>query len=150
MKRFALISSILPLLLITASGLPQTKIYDPESNSAGITVVKLDWNGSFYYSRYVRSDTGEFTIHVKNTGSKTISAINWDFVLVDSVRGNRLYDHLSFRTDDKKIRPGETKKLTKDIDYHDPPDYVRAVVRITRVEYEDGSVWVRPASIQKK
>jgi hypothetical protein len=136
---------ILLLVLLPVIGSAQAD-YDSEAQSAGLAVVKLKWNGSFYYSRYVYSDTGEFTVHIKNIGNKTISAINWDFVLVDSVRGNSLYDHLSFRTDDKEIRPGETKKLAKHIDYHDPPDYVRASVSIMRVEYKDGSVWTRPPS----
>lgn len=144
--RGSLARLILIGLLIPTIGAAQAKDYDGEAQSAGLAVVKLKWNGSFYYSRYVYSDTGEFTVHIKNIGNKTVSAINWDFVLVDSVRGNSLYDHLSFRTDDKEIRPGETKKLIKHIDYPDTPDYVRASVRIIRVEYKDGSVWTRPPS----
>lgn len=135
--------------LLVSTALPQDKEYDREAKAAGVSVFKISWSGAFYESRYVRRDFADFTIYVKNTGKKAITAINWDYVLVDSVRGNKLYDHLQFRTDDKKIKPGETKRLRKHIENYYIRDHIGALVEITRVEYEDGSVWVRPTAARK-
>ena len=141
------IALFIPLLLLIAMlGLSQNKEYDQVANKAGVSIVKASFDDAFYESRHVRSDYADFTIQVKNIGTKSITAIDWHYIFVDSVRGNRLYDHLQFRTDDKRIKPGETKRLRKHIEGYFTPDYVRGRVRIMRVEYDDGSVWVRPKS----
>src|SRR5215212_6104712 len=118
MKRIACLF-ILITVLVPAS-VSQIKSYDHEAENAGVLVVKAGWSGADYDPGIFYTDRGSFTIHVKNTGSKTIAAVNWDFFLIDSVR-DRLYDHLKFRTDNKKIKPGEIKKLIKTFEYRYDP-----------------------------
>lgn len=146
MKRKVCFLSAIFIFLLPHLVLSQDKNYDPVVNAAGVAVIDASWSGAFYMSRYVRNDYGNFTIQVKNTGTKTISAINWEYILKDSIRGGVLYDHLRFRTDDKEVRPGNTKKFSKNIEDYYTRDHITAEIRITRVEYKDGSVWVRPAS----
>jgi hypothetical protein len=115
----------------------QKKSYDLTPD---VQVVEI----SFRDPEYTRFDSrAPFSIDVKNIGNKVIRAVNWDFILIDSIRGDREYDRFRFRTDDKKIRPGEKKRLTKRIDYHQIPNYIRARAMIMRLEFEDGSFWVR-------
>jgi hypothetical protein len=102
---------------------------------------------------YTASATGSdgkrsssFTIEVGNNGTKGISAIEWEYNSPEAVAGYG--DHLRFRSSDLKIRPEERKKLTKEVQHYTSTfviSFTLSVVRIMRVEYDDGSVWQRPA-----
>lgn len=94
-----------------------------------------------------------YRVTVKNSGTKTIAALEWDYLFFDSEKAERVGQH-SFRHR-IKIRTGKTTELighsTK------PPSSVIDATRakngdthlseeviIRRIEYEDGSVWQRP------
>src|SRR4051794_22707822 len=123
MKTIRCFLFILIVSLLSHSVLSQSKNYDSESRGSGATIVGISGHGAFDTGyRYVPA--GVFSIDVKNTGTKTITAIRWEFFLVDTVRGDAVYDHFKFFTDDKKIQPGETKRLTKRFGYGTIPDYI--------------------------
>lgn len=84
----------------------------------------------------------EFSIKVKNIGTKVITAVEWEVALqaVISYSESKKYH---FRGEGKEIKPGETKKLSGYMDSLITPNHTRAVVRIIRVEFSDKSVWER-------
>lgn len=94
-----------------------------------------------------------YRVTVKNTGTKTITGLAWDYLFFDSDKVEQIGQHsFAQRT---KIRPGKTAELIKQSAM--PPtsviDATKATkgevklseeVVIQRIEYEDGSVWQRP------
>jgi hypothetical protein len=133
---------VLIVLLLDRSTNSQSKVYDSGSLDSGATIVDISWRGAFSIGSH-REPHGAFSIDIKNTGKKIIKAVDWEFFLVDTVRGDSEYDHFKFRTDDKKIKPGEKKRLTKRFEYHGIPDHVSARARLMRIEFEDGTIWER-------
>lgn len=111
-----------------------------------LKIENISWHGApndgtLWHNR------GAFSIDVKYAGDKIITAVHWDFYLVDSVR-DRLYDHFKFVTDDKKIPAGKKIRLTKRFDYPgSTPDYVTAMAKIRKIVYSDGSTWENPAKL---
>lgn len=87
-----------------------------------------------------------FTIEIKNTGSKTIKAIDWEYILPEMVPGHDKGSPVKFRGQDLKFRPDEKRKLTSPVHYYADKfvtNFRLDTLRITRVEYEDGSSWQR-------
>jgi len=83
----------------------------------------------------------ESYVLIKNAGNRIIRAIYWDYVFfTDSALEHELKRH-KFHTK-KKIAPGETKFLTEFVYRHADSAYQR--IFINRVEFTDGSVWLRP------
>ena len=94
-----------------------------------------------------------YRVTLKNTGTKTIKAIHWDYLFFDSEKSEPLGQH-TFRQL-AKIRPGKSVELTGRS--ASPPtrvvnasksDQPRAglseEISIRVIEYEDGSTWQRP------
>lgn len=94
-----------------------------------------------------------YRVTVKNSGTKTITGLEWDYLFFDSEKAEQVGQH-SFRQR-VKIRTGKSTELigqsTK------PPSSVIDATKakngdaqlseeviIRRIEYEDGSVWQRP------
>ena len=91
---------------------------------------------------------------VKNTGTKTIKTIDWDYIFLEPGTEHEI-ERLQF-THDEKISPGKTKELS--VLYNRPPTRTISVyalgkdeqasvngrVVIVRIEYADGSVWPQP------
>jgi hypothetical protein len=123
------------VVLILVLAYPQSSKQD----APDLKIVGISWRGT---NQYVDSEKGAFSIDVKNTGTKVVVAVEWEYVLIDRVR-RIVYDRLHFVTDDKNLSPGEKKRLTKRIDYSWVPKYVEAVPRINRVTYSDGTAWSR-------
>lgn len=94
----------------------------------------------YSYGNHIR---GEFTAYFTNSGTKIVSAIEWNYIFYDSFRENRVVDEFTFKTTDKPIKPKQTKRFTKRSDYYQP-DNIKACVSIKRVEYADGTVWINP------
>jgi hypothetical protein len=102
---------------------------------------------------YTASATGSdgkrsssFTIEVGNNGTKEISAIEWEYASPEAVAGYG--EHLRFRSNDLKIKPEERKKLIKEVQHYTTryvASFTLSTVRLLKVEYDDGSVWQRPA-----
>jgi hypothetical protein len=96
----------------------------------------------------------QYQAKIKNTGSKTISAIDWEYLLFDPDTEVEIGHHRFRHT--LKVRPNKTTKLTtisanpptatlpaqKAADKAEPKFSERVV--ITRIEYDDGSWWQRP------
>jgi hypothetical protein len=91
---------------------------------------------------------------IRNDGTKTIKAIDWDYVFYDAASqtemGRRQFSSL------EKIEPGKTKELrffikgpptrTISVDAlnkNERSNLSEAIV-VVRVEYDDGSVWQHP------
>lgn len=113
-------------------------------NAPDVFVYKASASGSD--GQHISS----FTIEVGNNGTKAISAIEWEYASPEAVAGSG--DHLKFRSGDLKIRPEERKRLTKDVQHYTPrfvTSFNLSTVRLMRVEYDDGSVWQRPAEQQR-
>ena len=90
-----------------------------------------------------KSGDSHFTIEVGNTGSKTITAIEWEYYR--AIEGqNKSTD--KFRSDKLRLLSNERQKLTGKVNHYSD-DFVKSfnldTVRIMRVEYEDGSSWQR-------
>src|SRR2546421_7706383 len=89
-----------------------------------------------------------FTIEVGNMGQKTITAIEWEYYTRREAAASNGRSNLTFRDGELKLRPTERKKLTEKVHYYTDQfvtSFGLSTIRITRVEYEDGSVWKRPA-----
>ncbi|MBI3654445.1 MAG: hypothetical protein HY231_25735 [Acidobacteria bacterium] len=112
-----------------------------EVQPTDVQVVKY----GFRYSTYGTVDNrASFVANFKNLGKRTVTAINWQFVFFDSIRGDRVVDVISFRTDDKPIKAGSQRGYGKRIDYGALPNHIKGYAIIDRVEYADGSFWQRP------
>jgi hypothetical protein len=112
-------------------------------SNCSLKIEKISWHGA-PNDGTAWHNKGVFSIDVKNTSNKTITAVHWDFYLIDKVR-QRLYDHFKFVTDDKALEPGKKIRLTKRFDYPGlTPNYVvgRSVIR--KLVYSDGATWENP------
>ena len=94
--------------------------------------------GTVYVFKYTAKAT------LKNTGTKTIKAVSWDYVFTDEKEHKELK---RYRLQSKQpILPGETQTLTAGVGL-DPKDKSRHIatgkqsVEITKLEYADGTVW---------
>lgn len=95
-----------------------------------------------------------YNLTVKNTGTRTITEIDWDYVFSDAATGEEL-GRRQFTTV-AKIAPGKTKESSFGLDA--PPTRRISVYSldrkervglsedavIVRVQYADGSFWQRP------
>ena len=91
---------------------------------------------------------------VKNSGSKEIKSIDWDYVFYERATENEI-GRQQF-TSEEKIRPGHTKELVVTI--RKPPTQTISLtalnkdergtldgrVIIVRIDYADGTTWQRP------
>jgi hypothetical protein len=102
-------------------------------------------------ARYVFS----YKISLRNTGTRTIREVDWDYVFYDAATGQEL-SRRQF-TGVEKIGPGKHKELsflvgtppTQSISIHSlgrkERQGLREEVVVVRVLYEDGTVWRLPA-----
>lgn len=88
-----------------------------------------------------------YRVTVKNTGTKTITALTWDYLFFDSEKVEQVGQH-TFRQR-VKIPPGKSIELTGQS--ASPPTRVvdaaktqHEEVSIRLIEYADGSVWQKP------
>jgi hypothetical protein len=95
-----------------------------------------------------KNGDSHFTIEVGNTGAKTITRIEWEYYRRGEGRSYEPRSEEKFRSDKLKLFPDERHKLTEQVHRY-TDDFVKSfnldTVRITSVEYEDGSAWRRPA-----
>lgn len=95
-----------------------------------------------------------YKVSIKNTGTKTIRAIDWDYVFFDPDTQNEIGRHQF--TSEGKISPGKNRDL--DVFSRQPPTTTISVyelnskerttlterVILMRISFSDGSVWQRP------
>lgn len=106
--------------------------------------------GLFIYSASAfgpdKNGDSNFTIEVGNTGAKTITEVEWEYFSHDEAGYGAQARHI-FRNERLKLVPNERSKLTQHA-RHYTDKFVTAfhldAIRITRVEYQDGSTWRRP------
>jgi hypothetical protein len=88
-----------------------------------------------------------FTIEVGNTGAKTVTAIEWEYYSTREDAGNDAIPQ-AFRDEKLNLLPEKRSKSTHRV-HHYTNKFVAGFglssVRITLVEYEDGSSWRRAA-----
>lgn len=150
------------LMVISAGPLPEKDATAPD-----LSIISFDWkyagyqrmetlkenesgpttDGSTSYkvsrkTTYVFKYTAKATL--KNTGSKTIKNVSWDYVFTDARDGKELKRY-SFQSKQQML-PGDTQTLLRDIGL-DPKENTRHIsigkqgVEIIKIEYTDGSVW---------
>jgi hypothetical protein len=97
-----------------------------------------------------------YRVKLSNGGAKAIQALEWEYVFLDpgtrAEAGRHSYSHKV------KLRPGKTAELfgvstsppTRVVDASKPdkpaPGRYAERVRVTRIEYDDGTVWKRPTN----
>ncbi|MCU1289045.1 MAG: hypothetical protein JWN60_1274 [Acidobacteria bacterium] len=95
----------------------------------------------------------EYIVKIKNNGDKKIKSIQWSFDFIDPVSLEKIDTH-QFRSE-KELSAGKIRKL---IEFSiSPPTKIidaalaekagenpyKEVITIDRIEYSDGSVWIR-------
>jgi hypothetical protein len=161
--KVAVVIIIMLLFIALASSSAAQK--KAETNEAALAeVVGFEWKYQGYGSvETVRDESNTIsvkskrgTIYVfkytaraslKNTATKTIKAVEWNYVFVDAESGKELkrYKILS----KQQILPMETQTLAKDIFLNLKEDTRhlktgRQKILLTRIEYTDGSNWRAP------
>jgi hypothetical protein len=79
------------------------------------------------------------SVFVRNTGEKTVEAVIWEYVVVDP-DGEKVLRRDKYRNK-KKIPPGEMADLVQEVK---PTQGLKRAI-INRVDYTDGSRWIRPS-----
>lgn len=142
MKTLFLIT-LLGLLAITATGQRAQNNTDEKLKARNAPDV-------FIYSASAfgpdKNGYSHFTIEVGNTGSKTITVIEWEYYRRGTDQSYEPRSEAKFRNDKLNLLPDERRKLTEQVHRY-TDDFVKSfnldTVRITSVEYEDGSTWKR-------
>jgi hypothetical protein len=134
---------------------------DDRRGAPGVEVVGFEWKYAGYAAvevvsneksgntmKVVREKKYVFKYRaqliVKNSGAKEIRALDWDYLFIDPEGGKELRRYgLQSK---ERVAPGTTRALTKEVLIR-PEENThhlttgRQKVRITRVEFADGSVW---------
>ena len=96
-----------------------------------------------------------YRVTVKNSGTKTITGLVWDYVFFDPDRGQQVGEHSFLHR--VKIRTGKSIELIGE-STRPPTSVIDATkakkgeahlteeIIIRRIEYEDGSFWQRPVN----
>ncbi len=147
MKTLALL--IACFTLVTSTGAKSFPLKTEDTNtqttlrSAGVTVD---------------AEKRKFSVNmdVKNIGTKSISAVRWEFITEDGSKGDILrtvmnggtifksplspnkHRHVSLVTD-KTIKPAELDEWLRKL------DNPRGLVRIVALQFTDGSQWIAPS-----
>jgi hypothetical protein len=92
-----------------------------------------------------------FSIAIKNTGTKPIKGLTFQFLFTNQTTGTQYAPYEKHMR--VKIKPGEEKWLNSSVAMRKAPDdLLKAIesgrnkndIQLLRVEYADGSVWSRP------
>ena len=93
-----------------------------------------------------KNGDSHFTIEVGNTGAKTITVIEWEYYRRGEGQSYEPRSEAKFRNDKLRLLPDERRKLSEHLHRY-TDDFVKSfnldAVRITSVEYDDGSTWKR-------
>jgi hypothetical protein len=92
-------------------------------------------NGEAVDDVQVRRET---YVLVKNVSDRVIKKVSWDFIFYKDEEMKTEAKHFKYRTS-KKILPGQLKFLSELVDRPAPSKFRK--VSITRVEFEDGTIW---------
>ena len=154
----------LGFLLATLAAAPAARPRLQDAPAPDVTVIGFEWK----YAGYDRAETvkdkeasdspasvkvARNTVYVfkytakatlKNTGTKAIKSVSWDYVFTDEKERKELK---RYRLQSKQqILPGETQTLSVGLGL-DPKDKAPHIktgkqsVELTKIEYSDGSTW---------
>lgn len=94
----------------------------------------------------------QYKVRIKNSSTKTIKSIDWDYVFVDPSNPKEISHH-RFHTD-KKIDPGKDEQITVsstippiqviNVKAIDKPNKPTEKIVVMKIEYTDGTTWERP------
>ena len=134
---------------------------DVRAGAPGVDVTGFDWRYEGYMpvemvdsgktgttlsvkrqKRYVFKYTAKLTL--KNSGAKTVKSVEWDHLFVEHEGGRELKRyHLEVK---QQIAVGASQTLSKEV-LIKPEESTRHIsegvqkIRLTRVEFADGTVW---------
>jgi hypothetical protein len=77
---------------------------------------------------------------VRNSGTRKIKVVTWDYVFYEDAKREREIKRFPFRSKET-IGPGEMKFLSEPVTEGPPSAY--GVVVIQRIDYDDGTSWQR-------
>jgi hypothetical protein len=161
MKANASIVVMLLLFALAARGAAQKNVETKLAATLPVEVVGFEWKYQGYASgETVQDETDTLSMkssrkivyvfkytakaHLKNTSSKTIKAVEWNYLFVNSENQKELkrYKILS----KQQILPDETRALSKDIflGLKEDTSHLKTgkqKILLTRIEYTDGSSW---------
>jgi hypothetical protein len=136
----------------------QKRIEDAKKGGIGAEITKAERDArtdAVLTARIHQNKPGRYqfvySTQLKNSGDKTITAVDWDYVFFDTYSQNEL-GRRQFRSEEK-IAPGKSKDLKyfmttppthtvsiHSLDKNERNNLGEGIV-IVRVEYADGSVW---------
>lgn len=154
---------LLCTLVLTASLGPRAAAgeQDARSGAPGVDVTGFDWKYEGYMpveivdsgrtgmttsvkrnKRYVFKYVSKLTL--KNSGAKAVKSVEWDHLFVEREGGKELKRyHLQAK---QQVAAGSSQTLSKEV-YVKPDESTRHIgegvqkIRLTRVEFADGTVW---------
>jgi acyl-ACP thioesterase len=100
-------------------------------------IVKISWGSKWDIDN---TQKVPFSIDVKNIGTNKITSVKWQYEILDKYREHTVIDRLTFESE-KDIKPGETKHLSKRIDYSHSMGNYTAKAKVIRLRFADGSEW---------
>jgi hypothetical protein len=139
----------------------EKRVQDAKRGGSGAEVAKAESDArtdAVLTAQIHKSKPGRYRfvykVEIQNGGSKTVKAIDWDYVFLDENTqeelGRRQFSSL------EKIAPGKTKELKffiptpptqkvsiNSLDMNERANLNESVV-IVRIEYADGSIWEHP------
>lgn len=128
--------ALLVLLTATIAALPQSK--SKHYNTTPYTeIVAISWGSKWDVDH---SQKVPFSIDVKNIGTNKIVAVTWQYEILDKYREHVVIDRLTFQSDNE-IKPGDTKHLSKRIDYYHSMGNYTAQAKVIKLRFADGSGW---------
>lgn len=135
MKLFASLVLIAALAL-AAAGQSTTEESRKARNAPDLFVLSAGGHGPD------KNNEAIYTLVVKNTGQKNITAVDWEFLPPGQAAPAK------FHNSNLKIAPGERMKVHNRVAYPGTDlltQFRLNAIRIMRVEYDDGSTWQRPS-----
>lgn len=132
MKRTLNLVALVVFLAVIA--LAQTKHYQVTPHTE---IVKISWGSAWDIHN---TEKVPFSIDVKNIGTNKITSVKWQYEILDKYRERAVIDRLTFESE-KDIKPGETKHLSKRIDYYHSMDNYTARAKVIMLKFADGSEW---------
>jgi hypothetical protein len=149
------------VMMIPRAAVARTRDDDVRVGATGLEVKGFDWKYEGYMpvemvdsgksgvtlsvkrqTRYVFKYAAKLTI--KNSGAKAVKSVEWDHLFVEREGGRELKRyHLEVK---QQIAAGASQTLSKEV-FIKPEESTRHIgegvqkVRVTRVEFADGTVW---------
>lgn len=157
----AKLAAVITLLLVVLEGAGAVQKRDADETKAAAEVISFEWKYQGYASAETVHDESstlsmksrrgvvyvfKYTakVNLRNLATKTIRAVEWNYVFVDPESSKELkrYKILS----KQQIPPNEAQTLVKDI-FFDLKENTRHFntgkqkILLARIEYTDGSSW---------